>query len=523
MSAESGHTQAATRRAACTAWLGGGLAVIALAGCGGTAAAPTAQAPLKASRIFAQSKPAVVLVVSDIKADVTVPAPTITAEKQQALAQLVTAAVTQGRIPDTQQAADQLIAQAILGDPLTYLSPGDTQRTLSLETISQGSGFVITPQGDIVTNAHVAAPKDDDIRQHMALSAVQAFVDDDIKTTFKSPDGSAPGADVVAAFKRADTAFVAKYVAVGKLSKAIFTASGAAVSAASATASGTPAELVTAGEEFPGKDVAVIKTEQRDLPTVPLGDEAGLQTGDSLYVIGYPAAATFNDNLSKQSQSEPTLTSGVLSATKAAAGGSSVLQTDAAFSPGSSGGPVFDSKGDVVGIATASATDQGQAVAGENFVVGASVIRELLDRGHVTPRQGQVSQLLAQALDDIDAEHYSAALTVLRQVEALSPGITVVTAEMATSQREISSGRDKPVDQASGLPTTTLAAAGMAGVITLLALCALAALVLRRRERPAASAPGQGFTWAPSATSGDGLTWTAAPPEAAPLHWTPAR
>jgi serine protease Do len=79
-------------------------------------------------------------------------------------------------------------------------------------------------------------------------------------------------------------------------------------------AEGRPAKLVTAGKELPGKDVAVLKVEASNMATIPLGDDAALGTGDRLFVLGFPAAATFNPVLSKDSQKEPTLTQGVLSA-----------------------------------------------------------------------------------------------------------------------------------------------------------------------------------------------------------------
>jgi serine protease Do len=88
-------------------------------------------------------------------------------------------------------------------------------------------------------------------------------------------------------------------------------------------------------------DVAVLKIEARDLPTVRLGDPAQLRVGDWVVAIGTPYGL---DN---------TVTSGIVSAKSRALPGDAVvpfIQTDAAVNPGNSGGPLFNLDGEVVGI-----------------------------------------------------------------------------------------------------------------------------------------------------------------------------
>ena len=88
-------------------------------------------------------------------------------------------------------------------------------------------------------------------------------------------------------------------------------------------------------------DVAVLKIDARDLPTVRLGDPAQLRVGDWVVAIGTPYGL---DN---------TVTSGIVSAKSRALPGDAVvpfIQTDAAVNPGNSGGPLFNLDGEVVGI-----------------------------------------------------------------------------------------------------------------------------------------------------------------------------
>jgi len=105
-------------------------------------------------------------------------------------------------------------------------------------------------------------------------------------------------------------------------------------------------------------DLAVLKIDATDLPTVSLGDSSALELGERVVAIGYALALNGG----------PSVTSGIVSSldreVKAAdpnfEGGSRtythVVQTDAAINPGNSGGPLLNLAGQVVGINTAGTT-----------------------------------------------------------------------------------------------------------------------------------------------------------------------
>jgi serine protease Do len=102
--------------------------------------------------------------------------------------------------------------------------------------------------------------------------------------------------------------------------------------------------------EFPAKvigadrrsDVAVLKIEGHDLPTVTFGDPARIEPGQWVAAIGAPFGF------------ENSVTVGVISATSRALGPESsfvpFIQTDVAVNPGNSGGPLFNLRGEVIGI-----------------------------------------------------------------------------------------------------------------------------------------------------------------------------
>jgi serine protease Do len=106
---------------------------------------------------------------------------------------------------------------------------------------------------------------------------------------------------------------------------------------------------LTDRREFKGKvvgvdhatDIAVVKIEAKGLPTVKLGDPSKLRVGDWVLAIGSPFGF------------ENTVTQGIVSATsRSLPDGTYVpfIQTDAAVNPGNSGGPLFNLKGEVVGV-----------------------------------------------------------------------------------------------------------------------------------------------------------------------------
>ncbi|MBO3460042.1 trypsin-like peptidase domain-containing protein [Aetokthonos hydrillicola Thurmond2011] len=112
---------------------------------------------------------------------------------------------------------------------------------------------------------------------------------------------------------------------------------------------------LTGGKTYQGKvlgkdeltDVAVVKIQASNLPTVKIGNSNGLQPGQWAIAIGNPLGL---DN---------TVTTGIISATGRASNliGSDkrvdYLQTDAAINPGNSGGPLLNAQGEVIGMNTA--------------------------------------------------------------------------------------------------------------------------------------------------------------------------
>jgi serine protease Do len=143
-------------------------------------------------------------------------------------------------------------------------------------------------------------------------------------------------------------------------------------------------------------DIAVLKIDAKGLPVVRLGDPKNLEVGDPVLAIGAPYGL------------EQTATSGIVSAKGRSLPGDAVvpfIQTDAAVNPGNSGGPLFNLKGEVIGINSQiysrSGGFQGIAFA-VPIDVASHVQQELVshgrvDRGRLGVSIQEVTQSLAQS------------------------------------------------------------------------------------------------------------------------------
>jgi S1-C subfamily serine protease len=128
-----------------------------------------------------------------------------------------------------------------------------------------------------------------------------------------------------------------------------------------------------------------------DAPVAPLGNSDLLQVGQLAIAVGNPLGL------------ERTVTTGVISAVNRPGrtlGGETFIQTDAAISPGNSGGPLVDSRGNVIGINSAELL--GQGVQGLGFAIPINLAMNMASQVLATGRY--VRPFLGIAFSDVDAD-----------------------------------------------------------------------------------------------------------------------
>ncbi len=140
-------------------------------------------------------------------------------------------------------------------------------------------------------------------------------------------------------------------------------------------------------------DIAVLKIPATNLPTVRVGNPNNLQPGDWVLAIGSPYGF-YN-----------TVTAGIVSAKSRSLPDDSMvpfIQTDVAVNPGNSGGPLFNTKGEVVGINSQIFTQTG-AFEGLSFAipinVAETIAKQIIEHGHVEhAKLGITVQTVSQQL-----------------------------------------------------------------------------------------------------------------------------
>ncbi len=116
----------------------------------------------------------------------------------------------------------------------------------------------------------------------------------------------------------------------------------------------------------PHADLALLAVEEGTgtFQSLPIGDSNDLQEGQTVFAIGNPLGL------------EWTVSEGIVSKKSRALGGSVYIQTTAAISPGNSGGPLLNLRGEVVGVTNMKITDA--SAEGLGFAIPAVLLKDFL-------------------------------------------------------------------------------------------------------------------------------------------------
>lgn len=197
-------------------------------------------------------------------------------------------------------------------------------------------------------------------------------------------------------------------------------------------------------------DVAVLKIDAHDLPTVPLGNPAQTRVGDWVLAIGAPFGF------------ENTVTAGIVSAKSRSLpdeGYVPFIQTDVAINPGNSGGPLLNLKGEVVGI-NSQIYSQSGGYQGLSFAipidVAAQIKDQLLAHGKVTRgRLGVAVQDVSQALAEsfgLDAPRGALVSQVERDSPAEKAGLAAGDVILKFNGEPVASSAELPPKVAAMTP-----------------------------------------------------------------------
>lgn len=312
---------------------------------------------------------------------------------------------------------------------ILFQPPGYQGQTYNVSAISLGSGFFISSNGYIATNAHVVSSTHDGeekAKQALFWQMVQQIA----RQLNKEP-------------RSLNAGFIDQHSTLQsfQLYHHVIIPDGSAF----------PFEIKQYGaptgeSNDQGKDVAVVKIEVKNAPVLKLADSDKVQLQDHVTVIGYPGAAdTFNSGLlSSKSAFEATINDGKISAKKQASSGAPILQTSASATHGNSGGPVLNDASEVIGLLTFRGdTVNGQEVSGFSFVVPSNTVMEYVKSAGASNVEGPTDLVFREGLNYYWDQYYSSAIPKFEEVKRLFPQHSEVDLLVQSSQQAKAEGKEK--------------------------------------------------------------------------------
>ena len=315
-----------------------------------------------------------------------------------------------------------------------------------------GSGFIVHPDGLILTNGHVVAPTRDrdalrrDLERNGAIAVLAKHLPVD---QFRALQRNA-------AFDR----YVEMVIRGGGVSGDIRIVNYADLSN---------------GEKLPfrieryspalnegGTDLALLRIEpsgsahgrHKNLPVLALGDSDQVHVGDSIWTFGYPLNASSTDPgigrwLSPDSDLEPTMSRGSITAIKRNVLNVPVFQSDVAILAGNSGGPAVNLAGEVIGVSSWGH----RSAESIRFLVPVTVAKSFLAEAGVPANvESEFSKRYRNALDAAGNGNWSTASAELERAGKLFPGspdVITFTRDIERALKSMPLWRKYPVAAAS--------------------------------------------------------------------------
>ena len=420
--------------------------------------------PLPPDRVAQLAKPATVLIETGVSGTFSMPVPTDDEATYRRIFEAdptVRAAAARGDDRALFNRIYELMAQR----PNDFLGPVFTE---PIDETSVGTGFLVGSAGIVLTNSHVV----------YGDGTAQAFLDAGFEEeTPEIAEGILPrGIPVDAAvLQKATEALAGAMKAKAKITNFTRTVTVRHLDATGAQMA--PATVLRTTEPYPGPDLAVLEVKSlAGRPSLELATTEP-RVGEEAYALGFPGAATFGSGTDERSQLVPSLTKGVVSATKTSEKGVAVVQVDASLAPGNSGGPLLNDQGEVVGINVIGADSPGNF----NFAISAQRARSYLTEGNTALDRSASSESLENAVRSLHAGWLKAAGKHIVELGTEAPH----TLALNDLQGELD-GRvaRKERDLTPSDVNVLVPGAFAGGLLALVTMGTVASGVMRSRRRP---------------------------------------
>jgi S1-C subfamily serine protease len=329
-----------------------------------------------------------------------------------------------------------VVVVAEVGAQVTLRCAGADKTVAAPAYRESGSGFLISPRGWVITNAHVVFVAYDPPRRWLTARLVERAFRAECLPSVLAKRGLGPGqrSEIEESLVREAIASTPADRVVLEPAAWVVLQNGLRLPAKIAKYSPPPA-----GEAMSGRDLALLRVEAADMPTLALGDSGTLNIGDKLSVVGFPGVVMTHELLNASAKVQASVTHGAVSGFKQDRANQPIIQTDASAEAGTSGGPVVNAAGLVVGVMTAVTQGEGGAVQGFNFVIPVAAVKEFLGGTTVAlDETSRFSMAWHAGLSAFFAGRFSRAAPYFTETNRLlpeMPDVQRITAENTTRMR----------------------------------------------------------------------------------------
>jgi S1-C subfamily serine protease len=301
-----------------------------------------------------------------------------------------------------------------------------------------GTGWFIDPSGWVITNGHVVQPAHETPRWLVNQLAQRAVTTACLGPALKSA-GFQPGEKPEAedALKRRLLDKVLPTVKVTITPKVTVVLSSGTRLKAEVKKYSPPASTEPGAPS--ARDLALLKVPDGNYPVLALADST-IQIGDPIRILGFPGVVLSHELLNESASLDASVTTGAVSGLKQDKANHPFIQTDASAAWGNSGGPAINAKAELVGVLTfvsLAPGAEGSIVQGFNFAIPAQTVKNFVADQPVKLNQpGKFNQVWFAGLRDFFTDDWKGANRKFEEADKIQPGLVDV-------KRMIDEAKDK--------------------------------------------------------------------------------
>ncbi len=332
--------------------------------------------------------------------------------------------------------------------------------------IETGTGWFVDGRGYVITNAHVVDPAHRQppwvIHELKKKAIEQACVEPKLKARGLM-HGTRP--DVEESLRQAAASALAGAKLETQPQITVMLSNGVKLEAKVLKFS-PPPTVDSTGKPTPdsGRDLALLRVQDGVYPAIGLTMRE-VQIGDPVHILGFPGVVLAHELLNQSVTLEASATNGAVSGFKVDVINQDLIQTDAPAAHGNSGGPAITDDATLVGVMQfVSLSSTGALTQGFNFLIPARDVGKFLRGTEVTkPGESKFNPVWAAGIEALLAQRYKMAVAKLTEANELVPNLTDVKHSLSQAQEKVKNPPPQPFPWALATLGVTLVSVGVYG------------------------------------------------------------